>query len=171
MNKFYVLLFAFLAASITASSQSDTLLKEKQLSIFDRISREVKDYTLDTSAAPDDKVTRKIIELRHLKGGFNINEAIDYKLEEDKQKGEIPGQEFRIFSDFMKTGNGKRWLDNAMVWIYRKHFTYKELKQLVKFYKTPAGRKMSSEFPVVMLQSLTAAEMIKNIFSKQYSKN
>ena len=38
----------------------------------------------------------------------------------------------------------------------------KELKQLTKFYKTSAGKKMASQFPIVMLQSLAAGEGIKN---------
>ena len=170
MKNFYGLFIFFLGSLTTAFSQSDTVLKEKYLSVFDKITNGVKEYKLDTSAAPNDKITGKIIELRDLRGGFNINEVVDYKLEEDKQKGEISNSEFMKFSEFMKTGNGKKWLDNAVVWIYRQHFTYKELKQLVKFYKTPAGRKLSDELPIVMMQSLIAAEMIKEIYSKQYPK-
>jgi hypothetical protein len=117
--------------------------------------------------APDDKITKKIIELRNLKGGFNINEAIEYKLQEDRQKGEIAEAEVTRFSAFMTKGNGKKWLDNAVIAIYRQHFTFKELKQLVKFYKTPAGQKMSEQFPVIMMQSLMAAETIKDVYSKQ----
>ena len=164
-------LFAFFLWSVTiASSQSDTALKEKYLSVFDKISKGIKEYKLDTSLAPNDKITRKIIELRDLRGGFNINEVVDYKIEEDKQKGEIPDSEAKRFSEFMKTGNGKKGLDNSVVWIYRQHFTFQELKQLVKFYRTPAGRKMSEELPIVMMQSLIAAEMIKDIYSKQQQK-
>ncbi|MEI9943553.1 MAG: DUF2059 domain-containing protein [Chitinophagaceae bacterium] len=167
MKMFYGLFFVLLGPVMTTFSQSDTAIKEKYLSIFDKIANGVKEYKLDTSFAPVDKITKKIVELRSLKGGFNINEAIDYKLEEDKQKGDAPVSEMSKFTEFMKTGNGKKWLDNAVVWIYRQHFTYKELKQLVKFYKTPAGRKMSGAFPVVMMQSLAAAEMIKEGYSKQ----
>ncbi|MES2776529.1 MAG: DUF2059 domain-containing protein [Bacteroidota bacterium] len=170
MKRVYPISIFLLATAITASSQSDTALNEKQASIFDKISKGVKEYKLDTSLAPNDKITKKIIELRDLKGGFNINEAIDYKLEEDRLKGEIPATEFAKFSEFMKSGNGKKWIDNAVIWIYRRLFTYRELKQLIKFYKTPAGRKMSDEFPVIMLQSLAAGEMIKDLYSKQQPK-
>jgi uncharacterized protein len=50
--------------------------------------------------------------------------------------------------------------------IYREEFTYGELEKLVKFYKTSAGQKLSQRFPVVMLKSLAAAEMIKGYLSK-----
>ena len=67
---------------------------------------------------------------------------------------------------FFKSGNGKKWLDNAITWIYRNHFTYSELKKLVKFYKTPAGQKMATELPLIMVKSLKAGEMIKEFYPK-----
>ena len=138
--------------------------------IFTRIANGVKDFKPDTTVAPTDRITKKIIELRSLKGGFNINEAIDFKIEEDKQKNEVPKEELEKLSVFFKSGNGKRWLDNAAIWIYRHHFTYSELKQLVRFYKTSAGQKTASNFPIIMLQSLKAAEMIKDIYTQQQKK-
>lgn len=146
-------------------SQVDSL-NSQNLSIFNRITNDLKNYKLDTTSVPDDKITRTIMELRLLKGGFNINEAVEFKLEEDIQKKEIPESEFENFSLFFKTGNGKKWLDNSIVWIYRQHFTYQELKKLVKFYKTSAGQKIATEFPIVMMKSLAAAESIKNIYFK-----
>lgn len=142
----------------------------KNVSIFDRLSKGMTEFKLDSSAAPDDKITRKIIELRQLKGGFNINEAIDYKIEEDRQKGEKPALEFSAFADYMQNGNGRKWLDNAVIWIYRQQFNYKELKQIVKFYKTDGGQKMAAQFPVVMMQSLAAAETIKKQYESQQQK-
>ncbi|RYF81816.1 MAG: DUF2059 domain-containing protein, partial [Chitinophagaceae bacterium] len=115
---------------------------------------------------PNDKTTKKIIELRKLRGGFNINEAIDFKLQEDKQKGDVPAAEMEKVVAFFK-GTGKQWLDNAVIWIYRRHFTYNELNDLVKFYKTPGGRKMATDFPLIMMQSLRASEMIKEAYEQQ----
>ncbi len=56
---------------------------------------------------------------------------------------------------------------NAVIWIYRTHFTYKELKEMIKFYKTPAGKKVSFEFPLFMMESLKTTELIRDIYSKQ----
>ena len=121
--------------------------------IFDRISETMKTFEIDTLAAPNDKVTAKIKELRNLKGGFNINEAMDYKIMEAKIKNEITEIEYQKINAFLTQGNGKKWIDNAIIWIYRKQFTYKEIKQLVKFYKTSAGKKMAKDFPIIMIQS------------------
>ncbi len=60
------------------------------LPAFERIMSGVKEYKFDTSSVPDDKVTRKIIELRGLRGGFNINEAIDFKLERTGKRNSFP---------------------------------------------------------------------------------
>jgi uncharacterized protein len=144
-----------------------TAQSQDSLGIFQRIAAGIKEFKLDTSAAPDDKMTRKIIELRTLKGGFNINEAIDFKIEEDRQKNEVPKAELDKLAAFFKTGNGRRWLDNAVIWIYRQHFTYPELKQLVKFYRTSAGKKMANDFPIIMLKTLRAGEMIKEMYDKK----
>lgn len=42
--------------------------------------------------------------------------------------------------------------------IYAEHFTEAELKEILAFYKTPAGRKMVTEEPKVIDQSLKAAQ-------------
>ena len=150
-NKTLIIIFCLLANNLFA--QSDTTKKNSAPAIFDRITKSITDFQLDTTTAPDDKITRKIIELRNLRGGFNINEVIDFKIEEDRQKNEVPKAELDKVAMFFKSGNGKKWLDNAMTWIYRNHFTYSELKKLVKFYKTPADQKMSTELPLIIIKS------------------
>ncbi|MDQ3049276.1 MAG: DUF2059 domain-containing protein [Bacteroidota bacterium] len=160
--RFKLVLFLGLL-SIECYCQKDSLTVSKSSDIFQRITNELKAFKLDTSAVPDDKTTRTILELRTLRGGFNINEAIEFKIEEDRQKGEMTAEELDQLSEFFKHGAGREKLDNAIIWIYRQHFTRSELKQLVKFYKTSAGAKWSAEFPVIMLKSLAAAERIKEL--------
>ncbi len=130
--------------------------------MFNRIAQAMENFKPDTSNVPQDKITRTIIKLRNLRGGFNINEAISFKLQEDLQKKEITQEQYDQVHTYFFEGKGKRYLDNALIWIYRNNFNYKELKQLTKFYKTSAGKKMASQFPIVMLQSLAAGEGIKN---------
>ncbi len=167
MAKHHLLSLFFFLFSISAGAQKDTRDTSKLPPIFERIGREMKEYHLDTSAVPDDKITRKIRTLRNLRGGFNINEALEYKIEEDLQKNDITKEEAESRSHFFKTGNGKKWLDNAVIWIYRSHFTYKELKQLVRFYKKEAGQKLATDLPIIMLQTLTAAEKIGSMYANQ----
>lgn len=49
--------------------------------------------------------------------------------------------------------------------IYAQHFTEAELKEIVAFYKTPAGKKMQAQEPIAINQSLTAAQDWANQFS------
>jgi uncharacterized protein len=153
-----------LLITITVHAQTDTSSNKAAAAVFERIMSSVKEFKLDTTALPDDKITRKINQLRNLQGGFNINEAIQFKIAEDRSKNEIPQAELDRLATFFTSGNGKQWLDNAVTRIYRDHFTYKELKQLVRFYKTSAGHKLAADFPVIMLKSLMAAEMIKESY-------
>src|SRR5215471_5869417 len=49
--------------------------------------------------------------------------------------------------------------------IYAQHFTEAELRDIVAFYKTPAGRKMITEEPLAIDQSLKAAQAWATQFS------
>jgi len=161
----YIVLFSTvcLLTSTPVFSQTDSMTTGRSL-IFDRLTKDLTDYKPDTTAVPNDNTTRLIIELRALRGGFNINEAVEFKLEEDRQKKEISEAAFQKLSSFFTNGDGKKWLDNSIIWIYRNLFTYRELKGLVKFYKTPAGEKMATAFPIVMIRSLVAAMEIKKYY-------
>ena len=130
--------------------------------VFGPIAAEMKSFTIDTSAVPNDKITKKIIELRSVKGGFNIDEALSYKMEEEKTKAEKPAAAIEKMANYFSTGHGRELLSNAVIWIYRKEFSYAELKKLVRFYKTSAGQKLSNRFPLVMLKTLAAAEIIQS---------
>jgi len=133
---------------------------------FQRISTEMKNFTVDTSAVPNDSLSDAIRKLRSTKGGFNITEAVEYKIAEDLNKGDLNKATADKLTNFYTQGNGKRWLENAVVWIYRKQFTLPEVNELVLFYQSPVGKKMSQNFPVVMLQSMKAAEQIIEQFKK-----
>lgn len=130
-------------------------------SVFARITNAVKEYKIDTSDVPNDKITEKIKELRALKGGFNINEVMEYKIEEEIQKNPAAKDSMMRLAASFKNGKAKKWLDNAVIWIYRQEYTYDELKDMVKFYKTSAGQKMAQNFPIILLKSLMAAETIQ----------
>lgn len=167
MQKYTTLVLLACLFSLAGNAQSDSTMNPDTSGVFHRIVAAMHNFRVDTSAAPDDKITRKIKELRNVNGGFNIDEVVRYKLAEDKQKGELLPQEMERLSAFFTAGDGKKWLDNAMIWIYRNLFTYDELKQLVQFYKTSAGQKMIAHFPVLMVQSLRAAETIREAFDQQ----
>jgi hypothetical protein len=165
LQRLTCLLF-FSVLAFTAFAQPATEAP-KTPSVYESIMGELKDFKIDTSAVPDDKITRKINELRQLGGVFNINGAVAFKLEEERSKKEKPAAEIEKMAAYLQTGRGKTLLDNAITWIYRKEFTYRELKDLVKFYKTSAGKKTATRFPAIMLKSLAAAQIVHDGFSKQ----
>jgi hypothetical protein len=152
-----VFLFLISTFAFCAFSQNTT-------DVFQRISIEMKNYSVDTGEVPNDSLSDAIRTLRNTKGGFNIAEAIEYKIAEDLNKGGIMKESADKITDFFSTGNGKRWLENAVIWIYRKQFTLEEVKELVLFYQSSAGKKMAANFPVIMLQSMRAAEQITEQF-------
>lgn len=156
------ILLTFILCCISALAFSQNNLSE-----FKRIEQKMQSFKVDTSAVPEDKLTKEIRQLRNLKGGFNINGAIQYKIAEERAKKELPKEELDKLEAFYTSGNGKKLLDNAIIWIYRNQFTYSEIKALQKFYKSSAGVKMAENFPVIMIQSLKAAEVITEQFRKQ----
>ncbi|MGZ8538195.1 MAG: DUF2059 domain-containing protein [Flavisolibacter sp.] len=164
MKKNLLFIIFMLCFSQFLMSQSDSSLDSNN--IFTRITAGMSNFKIDTSYPPHDKITAKIIELRSMRGGFNINEAIEFKIAEDSQNKKMTEKETNDSKAFFNSGNGKRKLDNAVIWIYRNRFSYNDLKKMVKFYRTSAGQKMASDFPIIMLQSLAAAETIKNDFGK-----
>ncbi len=163
MKKIFCTFFCHVLA-ISVMAQSDSLTQLKN--IFEKITNTMATFKPDTSQVVEDKLTAKIRELRNVRGGFNINEAINFKLEEDRRKGDLSEEKMQQLSFYFNEGDGKRRLDNAVTHIYRNHFTYAELKSLVRFYKSSAGQKLSANFPLIMLQSLAAAEMIKSVAGK-----
>lgn len=140
---------------------SNAAISQADSSVFKTLSEAAAKFRPDFSNPPNDKMTRKINELRNLRGGFNINGAIAFKLGEEKNEHKISEEQWKALSAYFSKGEGASKINNAVVWIYRDHFTYKELKKLVKFYKTTAGRKMNEEFPLIMLKCVLLMETIR----------
>ena len=153
LNKKMLLFFLIATICENAIAQSSD-------NIFESLTIELKKFKPDTTAPPNDKITKQIIKLREIKGGFNINEALQFKIGEEKTKGEKPKEEIEKLMAYFTNGHGAELLNNAVTWIYRNEFSFSELKKLTKFYKTSAGHKLSSRFPAIMLKCLAASEII-----------
>ncbi len=148
-----VVIFCFLCLNFC-------LAQNQKQEVFEKITATLKDFKVNTTAVPEDQLTKEIRKLRETKGGFNINEAISFKIGEDLSKGDLTQLDSEKLDHFFKSGKGKMELDNAVIWIYRDLFTTSEIRKLTTFYKSSAGQKLSENFPVVMLESLKAAEEI-----------
>lgn len=132
--------------------------------VFKRISTEATHFVVDTSDVPQDKLTKKIEKLLETKGGFNIQEALQFKIAEDVTKKDITSEEAQKREQFFATGKGKKWLNNAIIWMYRNQFSISEINKLTKFYKSPIGKKMTEKFPIIMIESMKSAEKIMEIY-------
>ncbi len=150
----------------TAHAQNETQPKENLDQLIERITQATSHFKIDTTAVPDDRITRKIEEIRKYRGNFNIDALIDLKLMQDKNSHKHSKAELTRETNFFKTGDGSRWIHNAVVWVYRKHFTYKELKGMARFYKSPAGQKWGSDFPIVLVQVGMVAEQVGQLYQK-----
>lgn len=159
MSKIFYL-FALILTLEQARAQQDTAANSSTNEIM-RIVNDVKSYKPDTSDVPNDKLTRKIKEFRDRKGGFNINTVMDYKIQEDLGKNDLSKERADKLKQEFTTGRARRLLDNAIIWLYRKTFTYKEMKQLARFYNSKAGQKYSEFFIPMLLKSVVAAENIQ----------
>ncbi len=142
------------------------IAQNQKQEVFQKISSKLKDFKVNTNAVPEDQLTKDIRKLRLTKGGFNINEAILFKIGEDQSKGELAKVEAEKLEKFFDSGKGKTDLDNAVIWIYRDLFTSSEIRKLIRFYKSSAGQKISENFPIIMLESLKAAEEIMKNYKK-----
>ena len=152
-----VVIFCFLCLNFC-------LAQNQKHEVFEKITSTLNDFKVNTTAVPEDQLTKEIRKLRETKGGFNINEAISFKIGEDLLKGDLTQLESEKLDQFFKSGKGKSALDNAVIWIYRDLFTTSEVRKLTKFYKSSAGQKLSENFPIVMLESLKAAEEIMKTY-------
>ncbi|MBE0651764.1 MAG: DUF2059 domain-containing protein [Bacteroidales bacterium] len=170
MKKILLLTFMSCFFSLTTHAQNDSVQKEKATNLIERVTKEISQFKIDTAAVPNDKITKKIEELRKYRSKFNVDALVDFKLQQDKKNHKISEAEYEKVYNFFKKGDGKKWLDNAVIWVYRKHFTYKELKVLVRFYKSSAGQKWSAEFPIVLVQNVLAAEQVGKIYKKMNMK-
>lgn len=159
MKKYFLVFTLFLMNFACGQNSGDE--------VFERISKEVETFTVDTTAVPNDRLTREIKKLREIKGGFNINEAVLYKIAEDQSKGNLSKKDADQLEAYFSTGAGRAKLENAVIRIYRKYFTFPEVKKMTKFYRSAAGRKLSQNFPLIMIQSLKSAEKIGEEYSLQ----
>ena len=121
-------------------------------------------FDFDTTAVPNDELTRSIQKLfdvtGFLKGSAGLIKAL---YETEDMKAMLP-EEFRskFIAAYEENGFAYKWLMLSTIKSYRKHFTLDEIKQLISFYQTPLGKKMSTVYPDLMREnSLDGAKLGK----------
>lgn len=69
---------------------------------------------------------------------------------------DVPGQFWQDFSLEFKRQASPDELMKAILPIYDKHFTHQEIRQLIAFYESPLGRKISTTLPEIQRESVDA---------------
>jgi hypothetical protein len=121
----------------------------------------------DTLAPPNDAFTKKIKVLRNERKGLTTENIIRMKLMEEQQKDTVHSKEF--YTELQReitTGKTGQLLENSYVNLYRKHFTEREVDDLINFYKSSAGKKLDNEFILLMVQSVKGAEQLLKMAGK-----
>jgi hypothetical protein len=62
-----------------------------------------------------------------------------------------------FWDDFAKSVDPNE-LINLIVPIYAKHYSEEDIQEAIKFYKSPAGKRLIQEQPMVMQESMTAGQ-------------
>jgi hypothetical protein len=122
----------------------------------------------DTLAVPDDRITAKIRELRQERGGLTIPSILQMNLAEAQKKDTVHSSNY--YQDMVydiTNGNTARLLNNCVVNLYRQSFTEAEIDDLVRFYKTSAGKKMNTVFILLLVRSLKDAEQLMKLAAKR----
>ncbi len=122
---------------------------------------------LDTAAVPDDALTAKIKELRKEKKGLTLETILKIKITEEQQKDTAHSKAFYdALLDDVTQGRTSKLIENSLVNLYRRNFTEPEIDELIKFYKTSAGRKMDKEYILLMVESIKDAEQLIKLAAK-----
>jgi hypothetical protein len=98
----------------------------------------------DTTAVPDDAFTRDIMKLLEVTNAINLGTMIAENMPKEYENNETMKKFYAKFISDMKNGTSRRWLERAYVREYRKNFTQEEIKELVRFYESPIGKKLTN---------------------------
>ena len=72
-------------------------------------------------------------------------------------RDQLPCVPASYWNGFLAAG-GFREVTDAVVPIYQKHFSAADIEGLIKFYRSPLGRKMVAQMPAVMSESMQAGQ-------------
>ena len=143
MFKFTSILFLVVALATPCWAQTDTANK-----------------TTDGKASAEKKVDEAkradIVKMLKLTGADkNAMQMIEQMI--SMQKNANPAVPADFWDKFVKEVNGED-LINLTVPSWEKHYTHDEIKELIKFYQSPIGKKMISVQPMIMQESMMAGQ-------------
>lgn len=110
---------------------------------------------LDTIPPPQDELTNELRKMLEMTGALNLGVQFAKSMQDLQASGQdiLPKEFYERLYEAIANGEGKRWFENAIIKVYRKHLTLEDVKQLNAFYTTPAGKKYISFLPVFLEES------------------
>jgi uncharacterized protein len=94
-------------------------------------------------------------------------------------KSSLPDIPEEFWKEFQKEINANSMID-LIIPIYDKHFSHSDIKELITFYESPLGKRMTKALPAIMQESYTVGEKwgqeigeraIKRLKEKGYKLN
>lgn len=98
---------------------------------------------------------QQIVKLMDMAGTKKIMEQMTVTLKETYKKN-YADVDPKFWDEFFKEMSAD--LINMIVPIYDKHFTEEDIKGMIAFYETPAGKKMVEKLPMIMQESMTVGQ-------------
>lgn len=84
-----------------------------------------------------------------------------YLKDKDRLPADFEARESKIMHD-MLTGMPMDEMVQAMVPVYQKHFTKRDVEDLIAFYSSPVGQKMLKEMPNILAEAMQSMMPIMN---------
>lgn len=100
-----------------------------------------------------DKDIRELLEVSGAaKVGVQVMEAMTVQF-----KQMLPNVPTEFWDEAMKEFKSDALID-LVIPIYKKYYTHDEVKQLIAFYKTPLGQKVTNTLPAITQESMEAGQ-------------
>lgn len=109
-----------------------------------------------SACSQDSEKVKNIKKLLELTGSGKIGvQAMQNML--NTFKSSFPSVDEKFWDDFSNEVKAED-LDALVIPIYDKYYTDSDIKQLIEFYNSPVGRKMTEKMPVILQESMEAGK-------------
>jgi uncharacterized protein len=102
---------------------------------------------IDTIPPPNDELTKEIKKLLQVTNGINTSKTVMRGAIESQRKmnSGLPDEFYVRMLAAVENGQVSGYIEHVIVKIYRQKFTVEEVREVIKFYDSPIGKKMAAE--------------------------
>ncbi|WP_207512390.1 DUF2059 domain-containing protein [Longitalea luteola] len=115
---------------------------------------------IDTVAAPNDDLTKEIKKLLLVSNALGNANMVGRNFIETQRKSNsgLPDEFFERILQKFDNGTVSGFTENVIIKLYRQKFTLEEIREALKFYETPLGKKIAVELGPIMTKAGTEGE-------------